>query len=238
MALLPEIQRHEVMAGNFPESTDATCDEVERNTEPDFPAKSVSLLIPSSNDSCVPSWTDHKPAWKPPSFETPLKKPGSFENHHKEMSNYGLTGRLFNSAEKGVKPQASAGKHFKFGNKSLHRATLVKPSPFKDTNQTPYRVFPSNNLWAGQSDRLSPEGEARKFVDQLDSESPYFSTFTANPITTPSSNRGLFKYNSDDFQPSVNSKRVHPERDERQWNVPSSDDLMDVSWRYTCTCFD
>lgn len=236
IALLPEVQRQEVMAGKSSELTDTTDNEVEMPEKSDFPEvlnpKSTSLLIPSSNDSSVAPWTDHTATWKP--LETPQRRGGSFDNYNSEIGNHGssLRGRLFDNAEIGLTPQVSISKNFKFGNKSIRHVSPANMALLKDMNRTPSRGIPNSNLQDNHSNKLSPEVETERsrFIDQLDNGGPYLSSFTANPVTTPSSKCGQFRYASADLQPSVTSKRVHPERDDTPWNIASADDLMDVSW--------
>lgn len=236
MSLLPEVKRQEVIAGKLNELTDTTCDEVEMPEKSDFPgvpnSNPTSLLIPSTNDSSVAPWTNHTTTWKPSSLETPVRKGGSFDNNHSELGNYGssLHGRLFNNAETGIAPQVSKNKSFTFVNKSIRHGSPANITPLKDMNRTPSRGLLNSNLQDNDSDKLSPDMDKSMLIDHLRNGSPYFSSFTANPITTPSSNRGLFRYSSQDLQPSVTSKRVHPERDDTPWKTASSDNLMDVSW--------
>lgn len=243
MSLLPEVKRQEVIAGKLNELTDTTCDEVEVAEKSDFPKVPNSdptiLLIPSTNDSSVAPWTDHTTTWKPSSLETPLRKGGSSDNNHAELGIYGssLGGRLFNNAETGIAPQVSKNKSFTFVNKSIRHSSPANVTPLKDMNRTPSGGLLNSILQDNDSDKLSPEMDKSMLIDHLQNGSPYFSSFTANPITTPSSNRGLFRYSSQDLQPSVTSKRVHPERDDTPWKTASSDDLMDVSWRYNFISF-
>ncbi|KAJ0106684.1 hypothetical protein Patl1_18438 [Pistacia atlantica] len=55
---------------------------------------------------------------------------------------------------------------------------------------------------------------------------------TTNPVSTPSSNRGLLKDHSQDLRSNLSSKRVHSDRDDRSWNFVSSEEPMDASWSY------
>ena len=236
MALLPDVQRQELMAGKLLESSVDGDDEVEVPAQSGFPeanySKSTSLLIPSPNDSSLALLHEHTALRNPSFFETPQKQAGSFDNCHSEIGTYhsSLCGRSYSNAEIGAKPQVSISKNLKFGNTSIRQVIPGNVSPFKDVNRTPSRVLQNSKLRENQSDKLSPEIERNRFLDQLENGSPYFSTFTANPITTPSSNRGLFRYSSEDLQPSVTSKRVLPERDDK-WQLAPSNDLMDISWR-------
>lgn len=228
MALLPEVQRQQVMAGKLPEFALSTDDEVEMPARSDFPevhnTKSSSLLIPESNDSFIARWTNHTSTWKQSSFETPLKGGGSFDSYHSELGG----GSLFQNAEMGLQPQPSISKNFKFGtgDKSVHPVRPLNTSLLKDMSKTPSRVRLNSNLQGNQSYELSPEMEKGRFTSQLQNGS-----LTANPVFTPSSIRGLFKDSSRDLQPSVSSKGVHPERDDRHFKATSSDDLVDVTWR-------
>ncbi|XP_062073930.1 E3 ubiquitin-protein ligase HOS1 [Humulus lupulus] len=231
MALLPEVQQQQAMAGKLPETAVSTGDEVEMPAKSDFPStKSGSLLIPALNDSSFALWTDHTSARKPSFFETPLKGDGSFDNCHSKLDGTSL----FQNSEMGLQPQVSNSKNFKFqiGDKSSLRVKPLSTSPSKDANKTPSRVLLNGNFRDNQSYELSPEMEKNRFTTQFLNGSPYSGSLTANPVITPSSNRGLFRDSSHDLQPSVSSKRVHPERDDTPWKATSSDNIMDVSWSY------
>ncbi|XP_030500875.2 E3 ubiquitin-protein ligase HOS1 isoform X1 [Cannabis sativa] len=231
MALLPEVQRQQVMTGKLPEIAGNTGDEVEMPAKSDFPStKAGSLLIPALNDSPVALWTDHTSARKPSLFETPLKRDGSFDNYHSKLDG----ASLFQNSEMGLQPQVSIGKNFKFqvGDKSILRVKPLSTSPSKDVNKTPSRVLLNSNFRDNKSSLLSPEMKTKSVPNPFLNESPYSGSSTANPIITPSSNRGLFRDFSHDLQPSVSSRRVHPERDDTPLKTTSSDDIMDVSWSH------
>ncbi|KAL5551422.1 hypothetical protein UlMin_001598 [Ulmus minor] len=235
LALLPEVQRQEVRAGKLPEFA-TTGDEVEVPGKSGLPkvqfTKSTSLLIPTSNDSSISPLTYHTaPNGKPSSFETPIKRGGSFDNYQSELGKSGssiLQARLFNTAERGANSDVSMSKNLKFGDQ-LSQSSQVKISPLKDQNRSSPRVLPNRNVQDNQPSKLSPENEMNRFIDQIQNGSPYSGRFTANPVTTPSSVRGLLKDYSQDLQPSVTSKRAQPERDVIPLNMVS-DDLMEVTW--------
>lgn len=234
MALLPEVQRQQIMAGKLPEFTVNTTDhEVEMPAKSGFPevhnSKSSSLLIPASNDSSIAPWTDHTSTWNQSSFETPLKGDGLFDNYHSQLGG----GSLFHNAEIGLKPQVSISKNFKLGvgDKSVRRVRPLNTSPLKDVNKTPSSLLLNGNFQNNQSYELSPEMGKSRFTNQFQNGSPYSGDLTANPVITPSSNLGLVRDSSRDLQPSVSSKRVHPERDDTPWKTASSDDFMDVTRR-------
>ncbi|PON97717.1 ELYS-like domain containing protein [Trema orientale] len=234
MALVPEVQRQQVMAGKLPEFTVTTGDEVEVPAKSYFPEvhsmKSSSLLIPASNDSSTAPWTGLTSTWKQSSFEIPPRGNGSFDNYHSELGG----GSLFQNAETGLLPQISISKHFKFGigDKSVHRVRPLNTSPLKDVNRTPSRVPQNSSFQDNKLYEPSPDMEKGRFANQLENGSPYSGRLTAHPAITPSSNRGLLRDSSPDLQPSVSSKRVHPERDDMPWKTTSSDDFMDVSLSY------
>ncbi|XP_060674306.1 E3 ubiquitin-protein ligase HOS1 isoform X2 [Ziziphus jujuba] len=242
VALLPEVHQQQVKAAKLHEVTVATDNYVESPVKSDLPevqfSKSTSLLIPSSNNSNIVPWTDHATVtWKPASFETPIKRGGSFENYHSEFGNYGssiLHGKLFSNAEERQKPLGSVHKSFNFEDKSTPRirhVSAVNSTPLTNLNRRSSRVFPGSNLLGNPFESILPETEHNRIIDQLQNISSSHQLRDADLANTPSKYRGLFKDSPQDIQQSVFSKTVQPDRDDRPLNIASSEDLMNVSWR-------
>lgn len=243
MALLPEVHQQQVKAEKFPEVTVDTNNEVELPGKSDLPegqhSKSTSLLIPSNNSNTLP-WMDHATAtWKPSAFETPIKRGGSFENYHSEIGNYGssiLHGKLFSSSEVRQKPQVSGRKSFNFQDKSIPGIGHVNPvnsisTSLTKLNRRSSRVLPGSNLLGNPFESILPETEHNKIINQLQNTSSTHQLRAADLVTTPSSNRGLFKDSPQDIQQSISSKTFQQDTEDRPPNIISSEDLMDVSWR-------
>lgn len=241
MALLPEVQQQQVKDEKLPGVAVTTDEEVELPTKSDLPevqySKSTSLLIPSLDNSSITSWTGHAtPIWKPSAFETPLKTGGPFENHLSEQGDYGtvLQRTLFSNGEMGQKPQVHISKTSTFEDKSspgIRNVSSVNSTPFRDLNRRSSRVLPQSNLSGNQSAaKILPEMEQSRTIDQPQNASPSW-RFRADTLTTPSSNRDLFKNSSNDLRPGISGKRVQPDKDGRTQDTIRSEDVMDVSWR-------
>lgn len=222
MALLPEVQRLQVMAGKLPENT-VTSDEIEMPEISDLAevcgSKSASLLIPSSKDHSVTPWPDQTSFSKSTALETSSKRLGPFDHDHSGLGKDGssiLQVRLFDNAHKAQKPPISINNFFKYDDKStsaLGRTSHLNALPFKDLNRSSSRVIQHSIFPRNISDAISPETGKNKLTEQFQSATPYSNRFTSNRATTPSSNSGLFKDFSVDFC------------DQRP------DDSMDFSWR-------
>ncbi|KAM1787631.1 hypothetical protein ACFX11_038003 [Malus domestica] len=241
MELLPEVQRQEVKSGKFPEVAVTTSREVEvaPASLPEVQeSQSTSMLIPSSIDSSLALWSDHmNPSWKPSISETAKKRVGLVDSYRSELGNNGssvLHGKLLSNSETRWKPDDSINKIFNFEDAStpgIHWAT--PPSAVKDGNRSSSKVHSNSRLQDNQYARMSPEMEWNKRFNPFQNTSPSkFYSADSNPVTTPSSNRGLFKDSATDLHRSVNSKGFQRARDDRTWNMVSKDDPMDVSLSY------
>ncbi|CAN6580659.1 unnamed protein product [Malus baccata var. baccata] len=240
MELLPEVQRQEIKSGKFPEVTVTTSSEVETAAAslPEVQkSQSISMLIPSSIDSSLGLWSDCvNPSWKPSISETPKKRVGLVDSYRSELGNNGsiLHEKLLGNSETQWKPDDSINKAFNFEDAStpgIHWAT--PPSSVKDRKKSSSRILSNSRLQDNQYARMSPETERNKRFNPFQNTSPSnFYSADSNPVTTPSSNRGLFKDSAADLHRSVNSKGFQRDRDNRTWNMASKDDPMDISLSY------
>ena len=233
MELLPEVQRLQVKSGKLPEIAVNSGEDVELPAKSDLPEvqepRLTSLLIPSSTDSSLVLGTDHTtPFLRPSIFETPTRLRGSVHNQHSELVNNGspsiLHGRSFTNSERGLKPLSSISKGFKLVDTltpANRRVSPINASPLKEINEATY-----SNL-----QDTSPEMEENGFINQSQNTSrQHLYRVTTNQVSTPSKH-GLFKDSAEDLNTNVSGKRIQFDRDRGHWNVVSSDDPMDVSWR-------
>ncbi|XP_050143725.1 E3 ubiquitin-protein ligase HOS1-like isoform X3 [Malus sylvestris] len=240
MELLPEVQRQEIKSGKFPEVAVTTSSEVETAAAslPEVQkSQSISMLIPSSIDSSLGLWSDCvNPSWKPSISETPKKRVGLVDSYRSELGNNGsvLHEKLLSNSETQWKPDDSINKAFNFEDAStpgIHWAT--PPSSVKDRKKSSSRILSNSRLQDNQYARMSPKTERNKRFNPFQNTSPSnFYSADSNPVTTPSSNRGLFKDSATDLHRSVNSKGFQRDRDNRTWNMASKDDPMDISLSY------
>ncbi|XP_062027506.1 E3 ubiquitin-protein ligase HOS1 [Rosa rugosa] len=245
MDLLPEVQRQQVKDGKVPEiaatsSSDAEMLETSSLHEGQE-SKSTSLLIPSCIDSSVALWTDQKnPSWKPAISETPQKRGGLVGSYRSELGNFSssvLHGRLFTNSETRLKADISLNKTFNFEDASTplsHRASPA--SAARDMNRSSSKLFSNNRLRNNQYGTLSPEMEQDVFLtpfQTFQNTSPsHYQRVTTNPVTTTSSNNGLFEDSANNLHPNLSSKGFLMDRDVRPWHTASKDDPMDTSLSY------
>lgn len=224
MELLPEVQRQQVKSGKLPETAVNFGEEVELAAKSDLPNVqepiSTSLLIPSSTDSSLVLRTDHTaPFVRSLVFETPTRLRGSVNNHRSEHVKYGSPSILH---ERGLK---RISKDFKLDDTFTPGTRRVSP-----LNASPLREISKANYSNLQD--ASPETEQNGFINQFLNTSPTYShRVTTNRVSTPSSNYGLFKDSMEGLDTNLSGKRIQSDRDYRHWNVDSSDDPMDTSFR-------
>ncbi|KAL6181271.1 hypothetical protein ACLB2K_047926 [Fragaria x ananassa] len=245
MDLLPEVQRQQVKDGKAPEIAVTTSSGVEMLETSSLPevqeSKSTSLLIPSSIDSSVPLWTDHKyPSWKPAISETPQKRGGLVGSYRSELGNFSssvLHGGLSTNSETRLKADISLNKTFNFDDASTplgHRVS--SPSAARDMNRSSSKLFSNNRPRNNQYGTLSPEMEQDVFLtpfQTFQNTSPsHYQRVTTNPVTTSSSNNCLFEDSSKNLYPDLSSKGFLSDRDVRPWHTASKEDPMDASMSY------
>lgn len=215
--LLPEVQRQEVKSGNFPEIALSPTKQIELSIDSDLSMKEVPKT------SFVLQMDHGIPSQKPSVItETPLVLGASVNNGRFDIGNYGpssiLHGNILTYSEEGVKSQSSISKNFKFFDDiSTPSSRVFTSSKLKEMDRSSSQVIQSSH---NKSHKSSPELEQNGVVNQFQSSCPPYSRrTTANPISMPSSNDGLYKGSALGAHRNMSA----------EW-VVSSDDLMDVSW--------
>ncbi|XP_031247889.1 E3 ubiquitin-protein ligase HOS1 isoform X2 [Pistacia vera] len=237
--LLPEVQQQLVKSGKLPVIAVTSGEETEMPAQSDLSElqepKSTSLLAPTSDSSLL--GMNHFTPAKSSAVEMPIGLGGSIYNPHFEVGNYStsiLRERLFTNAG-GAKYEVGASKDFKFDKISTpgkRRPSLMDATPFRDINNSSTALL-NRHRQDKLSDQVSSEPEQNGFASQFQNTIPRHShRMTTNPVSTPSSNRGLLKDHSQDLRSNLSSKRVHSDRDDRSWNFVSSEEPMDASWSY------
>ncbi|KAF5734397.1 E3 ubiquitin-protein ligase HOS1-like [Tripterygium wilfordii] len=237
MKLLPEVQEHQVNAG---ESTGVDVDYgkvpvTSALSEPQEP-KPSSLLIPSSNHSSLILRGDHTTSLKLSSSASPIRQHLPVSNPLELRSSGSpsiLYERLFTDEERGLKNEVGIGNNFmnnEMSTPGLKRFSPVNVTPFADIKKSSSRVLPSSKFRGIPFDKRSPSVEEPGSQSKFQSTStPYPRRVVANLASTPSSNNGLLK---DSARPNASSKKVQLDKDDRRWNVVPADDATDISWSY------
>ncbi|XP_057953334.1 E3 ubiquitin-protein ligase HOS1 isoform X2 [Malania oleifera] len=243
MELLPEVQQQQVKNGKLPEIGVTRVDETDQPAKSDIfgllESNSTSLLVHSSADHSL-LWVDQSStSLKPSIYDTP-KVGGSVSSARFEPRKDGsmslLHERFFTNSERGLKPQIGISKNFKFDEiptSRIHSTIPLNASPLKDLNRSSLRVLQNSNLQGNQRNSVSPELQQNGFSYKFKNSSPPYSqrVMTGTAIA-PSSNHGLHKSSVKDSHPNASNKRLASDGPDRPWNVVSSDDPMDVSWRH------
>ncbi|XVF51792.1 hypothetical protein PTKIN_Ptkin04bG0212900 [Pterospermum kingtungense] len=237
--LLPESLQQQVKTGTLSDDmVVASGREDETPARSDLPEvqepNSASLLIPSTSDSILLR-PDRMPSpLRPAVFEVPKTLGGYVSNSHVEAGHHGsssiIQSKLFADAAR--MSNVEVGKNLKFEDISspgIPRLTPTYATPLKGINWSSSRELPNRHLQGKQSDKMISEGEQNGFVNQVHSASPPYSRRGANPMSTPSSNYGLLKGSANTLHSNISGKRGQSDRDDIHWNVPSTEELMDVS---------
>ncbi|XWS49134.1 hypothetical protein CRYUN_Cryun13aG0137500 [Craigia yunnanensis] len=198
--------------------------------------KSASLLVPSISDSIVLQPDHMATPLRPAVFEIPKILGGYVNNSGVEAGNHGSSlifqGKLFADAAR--TSNVEVGKNLKFEDISSPGIRCVSPTydtPLKGISWSSSRELPNRYLQEKQSDKIISEGEQNGFFNQVHNTSPPYSRrVTANPVSTPSSNYGLLKGSANTLRSNISGKRGQSDRDDGHWNVPPTEDLVDVSW--------
>lgn len=236
--LLPEVQGQPVKSGKLPTITVTSDEETEMPAQSDLSElqepKSTDLLAPTSDFSLL--GMNHLTPAESSAVETPTGLDGIVYKPHIEVGNYStsiLQEGLFTNTG-GAKYEVGASKDFKFDNISTpgkRWPSLMDATPLRHINNSS-RALSSRHRQAKLSDKVSPEPEQNGFASQFQNTVPrHFLRMSTNPVSTPSSNRGLLKDPSQDLRSNLSSKRVHSDRADGLWNFASSEEPMDVSWR-------
>ncbi|OMO52554.1 hypothetical protein COLO4_37109 [Corchorus olitorius] len=237
--LLPEVLQQQVKTGTFSDTVIASGQVDEMSASPglsELQEPKSTLLVPSTSDSILLRPDHMATPFRPPVFEIP--KGGYVDKSHVEAGDNGsssiLQGKLFADAERASNLEVV--KNFKFDDISspgIRRLTPIYSTPVKGISWSSSRELPNRHLQEKQSNIIILEGEQNGFVNQVRKASPPYSRrVTANPVSTPSSNSGLFKGFANNLRSDVSGKRGQSDRDDGHLNVPPTEDSMDVSWSH------
>ncbi|XP_014521057.1 E3 ubiquitin-protein ligase HOS1 isoform X1 [Vigna radiata var. radiata] len=233
LELLPEVEQQQLRSGNLTEGAVSSSEEVEVPDKFDIPqipdSLSTSLLIPSSVNSSLLLHRDHPTGLLSSStFGTSAKIGMSFPNTGPELGNFGSSSHhhdgLFTSSERVLSHQGKISKNFRFDNTPTNnRIHFMNGSPLKGFKRT----SPSNSH-DNVSDKVSPGVERNlRFGHNQTTSSPLYSWKAGvNPVT-----RSTLSYPKEfaNDLPNVSGRSVRSHKDDRSWNVGSTDDPMDVS---------
>ncbi|RDX60208.1 E3 ubiquitin-protein ligase HOS1, partial [Mucuna pruriens] len=236
LELLPEVERRQLRSGNLTESEGAVTsrEEVEIPSKFDIPqfqdSLSTSLLIPSSANSSLMLHRDHTTGLLSSStFGTSVKIGVSFPTTGPELGNLGSSSYhhdgLYTNNERVPSHQGKFGKNLRYDKTPTpknHRSRFMNGSPQKGFNRT----SPSNSQ-ENMPDKISPGVERNLLFGHNQTTSPMYSwTATVKPVTrsTPS----YPKQFANDL-PNISSRNVQSHKDDRSWNMGSTNDPMDVS---------
>jgi len=237
LELLPEVEQQQLRSGNLTEGVVTCCAEVEIPDKFDVPQiqdfLSTSLLIPSSANSSLTLHKDHptgllssstlgrsaKIGMSFPTTGTELGNFGSFSYHHDG---------LFTNNERVPSHLSKIGKNLRNDNTPTprnHRIRFINGSPLKGFNRT----SPSNSQ-ENRPDKILPEVEQNLHFGHNQTTSPMYSwKATVNPVTR--STLSYPKEFANDLS-NISSRNVQSHKDDRSWNMGSTNDPMDVSQRY------
>ncbi|KAG5123238.1 hypothetical protein JHK82_029975 [Glycine max] len=234
LELLPEVEQQQLRSGNLTEGVVTCCAEVEIPDKFDVPQiqdfLSTSLLIPSSANSSLTLHKDHptgllssstlgrsaKIGMSFPTTGTELGNFGSFSYHHDG---------LFTNNERVPSHLSKIGKNLRNDNTPTprnHRIRFINGSPLKGFNRT----SPSNSQ-ENRPDKILPEVEQNLHFGHNQTTSPMYSwKATVNPVTR--STLSYPKEFANDLS-NISSRNVQSHKDDRSWNMGSTNDPMDVS---------
>ncbi|KAL3039555.1 hypothetical protein AAZX31_01G193600 [Glycine max] len=231
LELLPEVEQQQLRSGNLTEGVVTSCEEVEIPDKFDVPQiqdfLSTSLLIPSSVNSSLMLHKDHPTGLLSSlTLGTSAKIGMSFPTTGTELGNFGSLSYhhdgLFTNNERVPSHQRKIGKNLRNDNSPTprnHRIRFMNGSPLKGFTRT----SPSNSQ-ENRPDKISPGVEQNN-----QTTSPMESwKATVNPVTR--STLSYPKEFANDLS-NVSSKNVQSHKDERSWNMGSTNDPMDVSRR-------
>ena len=234
LKLLPEVEQQQLRSGKLTEDALTSNGEVEKSTHSDAPQiqeyRATSLLVPSSANSSL-LLTDHTTGLlRSSTFET-SKKSGPYTAAGPKLGKFAplspLHGRVHSNKERGQNHQGSVGNNPGYDNNAASRNYRIQ---FMNSLRPKgiYRTSPTNSQ-DNVLDKTSPRLERSQFHGHNKNTSPSYSwKATPNSFT-----RSTLDHSKDtnDLLPHMVTRNVKSHKDDRSWNVASSDDLMDVSWR-------
>lgn len=233
---MPEVEQQQVRTGNLTEGAVTSHDEVEIPAKFDVPqiqdSSSTSLLIPSSANSSLVLHSDHASGLLSSSTVGTSTKIGiPFPTTGPELGNFGSPSYhyegLITSNERAPNHRGKFGKILR-GDNTLtprsHRIRFINGSPLKGANRTSPTNSQENKL-----DKISPVVERNLLPGHSQSAHPVYSwKAAANPDTrsTPS-----YPKEFANVLPNISSWNIQTHKDDRSWNIVSTNDPMDVSRR-------
>lgn len=237
MELLPEFEQQQLRSGNLIEDAVTSHEETEIPDKFDVPqiqdSRSTSLLIPlAPNSSLVPPHKDHTTSLFSSSILGTSAKIGMpFPNTGPELGNfnspsYHHEGLLTNN-ERVPTHQAKIGKILRYDNTPTprnHRSRFMNSSALKGFSRT----SPSNSQDNVQDKILSGVERNLLFGHDQTTSPMYSQKTTANPVTRSTLGSPIEFAND---LPNMYSRNVQSHKDDRSWNIGSTNDLMDVSRR-------
>lgn len=234
LELLPEFEQQQIRSAKLTEVAVTSDVEVEIPTKSDLPqipdSRSTSLLVPSSASSTLVMEPDYPTSLlRSSTYETSTKF-GRASSIGPELSRFGSPSSqrewLFTNNVRGLKHQGNLGENIQYDTSTPrnNRVHSMNGSPLIGVNRT----SPSSSQ-ENMPDKTSMGDGWNPFLGQNQNGSPMFSRRAASPVTgstlTPS------KEFANGLLPSMSNRKVQSHTDDRNWNVASSDDPMDISWR-------
>ncbi|KAJ1383662.1 ELYS-like domain [Sesbania bispinosa] len=234
LELLPEVEQQQLRSRNLTGCVDTSHEEVEILDKFDAPqiqdSRSTSLLIPSSaNSSLVPNRDHTTGLLNSSTLGTSAKIGMPFPTTGAELGNFSSPSYnhegLFTNNERVPNHQGKIGKVLRYDNTPTprnHKIRFMNDSPLKGFNRT----SPSNSQ-ENMPDKILPGVERNLLFGHNQNTSPMYSwKATANPVTRSTLN---FPKEYANDVPNMYSRNVQSHKDERSWNVGSTNDLMDIS---------
>lgn len=233
LELLPEVEQQQLRSGNLTEGAATSHEEVEIPDKFDVPQSqdslSTSLLIPSANSSHI-LHREHTTGLLSSSILGASAKTGmSFPPIGPELGNFGSSSYhrdgLFSNNERVPSHQGKIGKNPRYDNTPTlrnHKIRLMNGSPMRGFN----RSSPSNSQ-ENMPDKISPGVERNLLIGHNQTTSPMYSwKGTASPVT-----RSTLSYPTElvNDLPNISISNVQSHKDNKSWNIGSTNDAMDVS---------
>lgn len=236
LELLPEVEQRQLRSGKLTESAVTSEVEGEILAKSDVPkirdSRSTCLLVPSSANSTLVMHADHTTGLLRSSTYETATKIGRASSISPELGRFGSHSShrewLFANNDRRPKHQGNLGKNFRYDSSTPrnHRIHSMNGSPLKGVNRT----SPSNSQ-DNMPDKISTGDGWNQVLGHNQNSSPMYSwKATANPVT--GSTLSHSKEFANDLLLNMSSRRkAQLHKDDRNWNVGSCDDPMDVSWR-------
>lgn len=181
----------------------------------------TSLLISSLTDSSLQRKEGHSTLFSEPlHFEPPTSSIFPKQGPHSACRDRSLI-----NTERGLGPQFGIlPKSSKFDEVSTPRRYVRAASSRSST-----KFLENSHIRETSPNQISPEAEQNGFLSSINYNSPYSSQKIA---ASNKSDQQFYSFpTSETRQKNFSGKRLYSATDERPWNVDSSEDTMDVTWR-------